>query len=198
MGKGWFRQWENYTALQEDPALVPCYAELLRLVYDPVAGDYRNVQGVETRVVPFRAKRGFGSDDPATKYDILARNIYQFITSQKISRQICHYLVLVHSLVRNICMGKLIQALEGVGYREGENLFGAPYDFRYAPAPPGQASRGFSRFLSKGHGRWRHLFNFPTLIFFLQNKYDPDPTLMFFLHPFNFLKVLSWFTDAIE
>ena len=45
-------------------------------------------------------------------------------------------------------MEKLVQALEGVGYREGENLFGAPYDFRYAPAPPGQASREFSRFLS--------------------------------------------------
>ncbi|XP_066384892.1 lecithin-cholesterol acyltransferase-like 1 [Miscanthus floridulus] len=45
-------------------------------------------------------------------------------------------------------MGKLIQALEGVGYREGKNLFGAPYDFRYAPAPPGQATREFSRFLS--------------------------------------------------
>ena len=70
--KGWFRLWENYTALQEDPALVPCYAELLRLVYDPVAGEYRNVPGVKTRVVPFRPKRGFGSDDPATKYDILA------------------------------------------------------------------------------------------------------------------------------
>jgi lysophospholipase-3 len=46
---------------------VPCYAELLRLVYDPVAGDYRNVPGVETRVVSFGTTRGFGSDDPATK-----------------------------------------------------------------------------------------------------------------------------------
>ena len=66
-GKGWFRLWKNYTALQEDPALVPCYAELLRLVYDPVAGDYRDVPGVETRVVAFGTTRGFGSDDPATK-----------------------------------------------------------------------------------------------------------------------------------
>jgi hypothetical protein len=45
-------------------------------------------------------------------------------------------------------MEKLVQALEGVGYRESEVLFGAPYDFRYAPAPPGEASREFSRFLS--------------------------------------------------
>ncbi|CAL4925913.1 unnamed protein product [Urochloa decumbens] len=114
--KGWFRLWNNRTALQEDPALLPCYAELLRLVYDPAGGDNRNVPGVETRVVAFGTTRGFGSDDPASK---------------------------------NGCMGKLVQALEAVGYTEGENLFGAPYDFRYAPAPPGQANREFSCFLSR-------------------------------------------------
>ncbi|CAN6304544.1 unnamed protein product [Urochloa humidicola] len=113
--EGWFRLWNNHTALQEDPALLPCYAELLRLVYDPVAGDYRNVPGVETRVVAFGTTRGFSYGDPA---------------------------------IKNFCMEKVVQALEGVGYREGENLFGAPYDFRYAPAPPGQANREFSRFLS--------------------------------------------------
>nr|TKV92862.1 hypothetical protein SEVIR_9G188600v2 [Setaria viridis] len=113
--KGWFRLWNNHTALQEDPTLVPCYAELLRLVYDPVAGDYRNVPGVETRVVAFGTTRGFGYGDPAMK---------------------------------NFCMEKLVRALEGVGYREGENLFGASYDFRYAAAPPGKESRVFSCFLS--------------------------------------------------
>ncbi|CAN6282459.1 unnamed protein product [Urochloa humidicola] len=113
--KGWFRLWSNHTALQEDAALLPCYAELLRLVYDPAAGDYRNVPGVETRVVAFGTTRRFGYGDPAMK---------------------------------NLCMEKLVQALEVVGYREGETLFGAPYDFRYAPAPPGQANREFSRFLS--------------------------------------------------
>ncbi|RCV42110.1 hypothetical protein SETIT_9G189400v2 [Setaria italica] len=113
--KGWFRLWNNHTALQEDPTLVPCYAELLRLVYDPVAGDYRNVPGVETRVVAFGTTRGFGYGDPAMK---------------------------------NFCMEKLVRALEGVGYREGENLFGASYDFRYAAAAPGKESRVFSCFLS--------------------------------------------------
>ncbi|RLN19760.1 lecithin-cholesterol acyltransferase-like 1 [Panicum miliaceum] len=44
-GEGWFRLWENYTALQQDPALVPCYADQLRLVYDPVARDYRDAGG---------------------------------------------------------------------------------------------------------------------------------------------------------
>ncbi|XP_062205696.1 lecithin-cholesterol acyltransferase-like 1 [Phragmites australis] len=113
-GKGWFRLWENYTALQ-DPALVPCYAEQLRLVFDPVAGDYRNVKGVDTRVVSFGTTSGFGSDDPAQK---------------------------------NHCMRKLVGALKGVGYKEGQNLFGAPYDFRYAPAPLGQDARQFSYFVS--------------------------------------------------
>ena len=66
-GKGWFRLWKNYTALQADPRLVPCYADQLRLVYDHAAGDYRNAPGVQTRVVAFGTTRGFGSDDPAMK-----------------------------------------------------------------------------------------------------------------------------------
>ncbi|VAI82158.1 unnamed protein product [Triticum turgidum subsp. durum] len=70
-GWGWFRLWENFTALQEDP-----------------------------------------------------------------------------SLFLNVCMEGLVEALERVGYREGENLFGAPYDFRYAPAAPGLASPAFSGFSS--------------------------------------------------
>ncbi|TVU41698.1 hypothetical protein EJB05_15241, partial [Eragrostis curvula] len=109
-GKGWFRLWED-----DDPTMNPCSTDQLRLVYDPIAGDYRNVAGVETRVVGFGTTRGFGSQDPAN---------------------------------RNICMGSLVAALEGAGYAEGENLFGAPYDFRYAPATPGKASAGFSNISS--------------------------------------------------
>ncbi|TVU31300.1 hypothetical protein EJB05_22982, partial [Eragrostis curvula] len=112
-GGGWFRLWENYTAVKQDPALVPCYADQLRLLYDAVAGEYHNLPGVQTRVVDFGTTHGFGSDDPAKK---------------------------------NICMEKLVETLEGAGYREGENLFGAPYDFRYAPDP---ASAVFSRFVSR-------------------------------------------------
>ncbi|KAL6643481.1 hypothetical protein ACP70R_018247 [Stipagrostis hirtigluma subsp. patula] len=114
-GRDWFRLWENFTALQEDPALLPCYADQLRLVFDPVSGDYRDVPGVKTRVVSFGSTRGFGSDNPARK---------------------------------NVCMEGLVEALEGVGYTEGENLFGAPYDFRYAPAAPGLPQRVFSDFVS--------------------------------------------------
>ncbi|XP_066387329.1 lecithin-cholesterol acyltransferase-like 1 [Miscanthus floridulus] len=114
-GRRWFRLWENYTALQEDPALLPCYEDQLRLVYDRAAGDYRNLPGVETRVVSFGTTRSFVFDDPAQK---------------------------------NTCMERLVEALEGVGYTEGANLFGAPYDFRYAPAVPGVASRAFADFSS--------------------------------------------------
>ncbi|KAL6643483.1 hypothetical protein ACP70R_018249 [Stipagrostis hirtigluma subsp. patula] len=110
-GRRWFRLWENFTALQEDPALLPCYADQLRLVFDPVAGDYRNVPGVNTRVVSFGTTRGFGSNNPARKEG-------------------------------------LVEALEVVGYREGTNMFGAPYDFRYAPATPGLPQRVFSDFVS--------------------------------------------------
>ena len=62
-GRGWFRLWENYTALQADPALLPCYQDQLRLVYDPAAGDYRNAPGV----VSFGTTRSFRFDDPDQK-----------------------------------------------------------------------------------------------------------------------------------
>ncbi|KAL6877543.1 hypothetical protein ACP4OV_012758 [Aristida adscensionis] len=115
-GRGWFRLWENFTALQEDPTLLPCYEDQLRLVFDPAAGDYRNAPGVRTRVVSFGTTRSFRFDNPARK---------------------------------NVCMEGLVEALEGVGYREGANLFGAPYDFRYAPAPTGFPSGVFSGFVSR-------------------------------------------------
>ncbi|XP_047076087.1 lecithin-cholesterol acyltransferase-like 1 [Lolium rigidum] len=47
---------------------------------------------------------------------------------------------------RELCMGKLVEALEREGYRDGESLFGAPYDFRHAPAAEGQANMELSRF----------------------------------------------------
>ncbi|KAF8779168.1 hypothetical protein HU200_002844 [Digitaria exilis] len=115
-GRGWFRLWENYTALQEDPALLPCYQDQLHLVYDHAAGDYRNAPGVETRVVSFGTTRSFRFDDPVQK---------------------------------NACLERLVEALEGAGYKEGSNLFGAPYDFRYAPAAPGVAARSFAGFRSR-------------------------------------------------
>jgi hypothetical protein len=38
-------------------------------------------------------------------------------------------------------MGRLVEALQQAGYRDGETLFGAPYDFRQAPAARGQPCR---------------------------------------------------------
>ncbi|XP_066392707.1 uncharacterized protein [Miscanthus floridulus] len=43
-------------------------------------------------------------------------------------------------------MRRLVEALQQVGYRDGETLFGAPYDFRQAPAARGQPCRAFGRF----------------------------------------------------
>ncbi|CAA0843357.1 Protein PHLOEM PROTEIN 2-LIKE A10 [Striga hermonthica] len=45
-------------------------------------------------------------------------------------------------------MEPLVRSLEQIGYSSGKNLFGAPYDFRYAPAAVGHPSRVASRFLS--------------------------------------------------
>ncbi|KAF8718365.1 hypothetical protein HU200_025345 [Digitaria exilis] len=47
------------------------------------------------------------------------------------------------------CLGALRFALERLGYREGETLFGAPYDMRYAPPMPGQTSQSYSLYFSR-------------------------------------------------
>ena len=50
------------------------------------------------------------------------------------------------TLYSEYCFGALRSTLERFGYRDGETLFGAPYDFRYAPPLPGQRSRVYSRY----------------------------------------------------
>lgn len=45
-------------------------------------------------------------------------------------------------------MEPLVKALQEVGYRDGENLFGAPYDFRYSLAAEGHPSHVGSKFLN--------------------------------------------------
>lgn len=44
-------------------------------------------------------------------------------------------------------MAPLVESLEEIGYVDGENLFGAPYDFRYGLAADGHLSRVGSKFL---------------------------------------------------
>ncbi|KAK4341998.1 hypothetical protein RND71_037814 [Anisodus tanguticus] len=44
-------------------------------------------------------------------------------------------------------MEPLVNALQEVGYKDGENLFGAPYDFRYGLAAEGHPSHVGSKFL---------------------------------------------------
>lgn len=44
-------------------------------------------------------------------------------------------------------MSNLVESLEKLGYVDGENLFGAPYDFRYGLAAEGHPSKVGSKFL---------------------------------------------------
>ncbi|KAL6645154.1 hypothetical protein ACP70R_016762 [Stipagrostis hirtigluma subsp. patula] len=96
-GDGWFPLWPNHTGMH-DARQVPCFADQMSLVYDADADDYRNADGVATRVPFFGSTRGLIGWDP------------------------------------------LVRKLEATGYREGESLFAAPYDFRYSVAPPGHPS----------------------------------------------------------
>jgi lysophospholipase-3 len=65
-GARWFRLWKNSTAL-DDPTVAPCVADQLSVVFDRVAGDYRDTGGVETRLLDFGSTRGFLADDPADR-----------------------------------------------------------------------------------------------------------------------------------
>ncbi|KAG2550125.1 hypothetical protein PVAP13_9KG238800 [Panicum virgatum] len=49
-------------------------------------------------------------------------------------------------------MDRFLWRLERAGYRDGETLFGAPYDFRYAVAPPGHPSRAGDAFFARLKG----------------------------------------------
>uniref|UniRef100_A0A804MY52 Lecithin-cholesterol acyltransferase-like 1 n=1 Tax=Zea mays TaxID=4577 RepID=A0A804MY52_MAIZE len=60
----WFRLWRNATAM-DDPAVAPCLADQLRVVYDPAARDFRNEPGVETRVLGFGSTADFLADTEA-------------------------------------------------------------------------------------------------------------------------------------
>ncbi|CAO2204670.1 unnamed protein product [Urochloa humidicola] len=113
-GRGWFGLWANVSDL---PAhhYVECFMEQMSLVYDPAAGDYRNLPGVETRVRNFGSTRGF-QRNPERK---------------------------------DWCLEVLRHELERIGYRDGDTLFGAPYDLRHAPPAPGQKSEVFSGYFKQ-------------------------------------------------
>jgi lysophospholipase-3 len=93
---------------------------------------------VETRVLHFGSTRGFLADEPADRSARAATRSPTLIIIVKSSHGLY--------MSRNRCMGRLVEALEEVGYRDGENLFGAPYDFRQSPAALGQPCRAFSRY----------------------------------------------------
>uniref|UniRef100_A0A0E0K1Q8 Uncharacterized protein n=1 Tax=Oryza punctata TaxID=4537 RepID=A0A0E0K1Q8_ORYPU len=111
-GKGWFALWENSSELSTHH-YNECFEEQMSLVYDPVANDYHNLPGVETRVPYLGIVKGYHQKQPSDK---------------------------------PWCLTELIEALEEMGYRDGDNMLGAPYDFRYAAPVPGQASQVYSRY----------------------------------------------------
>ncbi|KAJ1293762.1 hypothetical protein BS78_01G094000 [Paspalum vaginatum] len=99
--------------------LTRCFAERFKLFYDADADDYRNAPGVETRVTDFGSTSTLRYLDPNLK----------LLTGY---------------------MNTLASTLEAAaGYEEGQDLFGAPYDFRYGLAGPGHPSRVGSAYLDR-------------------------------------------------
>ncbi|KAI5081529.1 hypothetical protein GOP47_0004712 [Adiantum capillus-veneris] len=97
---GFFRLWLNVPGIL--PPFTTCFAERIRLSYNPETGSCENAPGVKSRVPYFGSTSGMAYLDPSFR----AVSVY---------------------------MAVLIEALEAEGYVDGETLFGAPYDFRYAP-----------------------------------------------------------------
>lgn len=60
------------------------------------------------------------------------------------------YIIVMFFMCRVVTdyMAPLVESLERIGYIDGENLFGAPYDFRYGLAAPGHPSRVGSKYLN--------------------------------------------------
>uniref|UniRef100_M8C700 Group XV phospholipase A2 n=1 Tax=Aegilops tauschii TaxID=37682 RepID=M8C700_AEGTA len=50
---------------------------------------------------------------------------------------------------KGFCMTRVLEELELLGYHDGDNLFGAPYDPRHAPPLPGQPSKVFSNYFAR-------------------------------------------------
>lgn len=48
-----------------------------------------------------------------------------------------------------LCLVSLRKEIEALGYRDGDTLFGAPYDMRHAPPPPGQPSEVYSDYFAR-------------------------------------------------
>lgn len=111
---GWFRIWFDPTVLLGP--ITRCFAERMLLVYDENIDDYRNADGVETRVPYFGSTKGLQYLDPHLK------SISEYMTT-------------------------LITKLEQIGYKDGQNLFGAPYDFRYGLAAPNHPTQVGSKYL---------------------------------------------------
>nr|CAB3470386.1 unnamed protein product [Digitaria exilis] len=141
-GRGWFRLWENYTALQVDPTLLPCFHDQLRLVYDRAAGDYRDAPGVETRVVSFGTTRSFRFDDPTLK---CIREVHRRAELAVLQQHPLCSPAGGARLHRRRSRGRSRSGLAACCAFASVEVT-AQYDFRYAPAAPGVAAWSFAGF----------------------------------------------------
>ncbi|KAJ7966504.1 lecithin-cholesterol acyltransferase-like 1 [Quillaja saponaria] len=98
--------------------LAKCFVDRMTLYYNPVVDDYHNAPGVQTRVSHFGSTQSLLYLNPS----LTLKHLTEY-------------------------MAPLVDALEGIGYVDGKNLFGAPYDFRYGLAAEGHPSQVGTKFL---------------------------------------------------
>lgn len=106
-GGKWFRLWLNLASLLAPPEL-PCWADNMRLEFDPSTQRSHNAAGVETRIVGWGDTASLESLDPALPFPSAAT------------------------------WRPLVQALvDDLGYERNVSVRAAPYDFRYSPLSDG-------------------------------------------------------------
>ncbi|OVA08619.1 Lecithin:cholesterol/phospholipid:diacylglycerol acyltransferase [Macleaya cordata] len=125
-GGRWFRLWFDTTVLIAP--FTECFADRMTLHYDPVKDDYQNAPGVETR-----------DDQTGWKCGTMNWNL-DWIGILDHSYDLLHI---------TAYMAPLVESLEQQGYIEGQNLFGAPYDFRYGLAAEGHPSAVGTKYLQQ-------------------------------------------------
>jgi pimeloyl-ACP methyl ester carboxylesterase len=72
-------------------------------------------------------------------------------------------------MCREWCLTELIKSLENMGYRDGDTMFGAPYDIRHAPPIPGQPSLVYASYYSR----------FKALVMSASKKHDNKKVIIF-------------------
>ena len=107
---------------------VQCWSENVALVYDPVTHTTSDAPGVETRIP------GFGNTSLSVEWIDKSMRGFSMYFSEIVAKILPQVKDTFYGFLNNCGVGHCV----GQGYVRGENLHGAPYDFRRAANEHGE------------------------------------------------------------